>query len=109
MAHPSQLDLFDPKPKLIEHDGKVCPPELLKGKRFAFIGGQMTLAGSQFKFQQRGQSGQQISELLPHLATVADEITILRGLHTEQINHAPAQMFLHTGFGAAVGRAWGRG
>ncbi len=96
---PSQLDLFDNKPKLVEHDGQACPPELLEGKRFAFLGGEMTLAGSQYRFDRHGQSGQEISELLPHLATVADDITILKGLHTDEINHAPAQMFLHTGFG----------
>jgi hypothetical protein len=96
---PSQLDLFDFKPKLIEHDGQICPPELLRGKRFAFIGGEMTLAGSQYHFDRHGQSGQQVSELLPHLASVADDIAILKGLHTDEINHAPAQMFLHTGFG----------
>jgi hypothetical protein len=96
---PSQLDLFDYKPKLVEHDGEACPADLLKGKRFAFIGGEMTLAGSRYKFGRHGQSGQQMSELLPHLSTVADDITILRGMHTEEINHAPAQMFLHTGFG----------
>jgi len=91
--------LFDHKPKLVERDGQVCPQELLKGKRFAFIGGEMTLAGSRYRFQQHGQSGQQISELLPHLANVADEITLIKGMHTDEINHAPAQMFLHTGFG----------
>jgi hypothetical protein len=96
---PSQLDLFDHKPKLNEHDGKACPPELLDGKRFAFISDQMTLAGSQYRFERHGESGQQFSELLPHLATVADDITVLRGMHTDEINHAPAQMFLHTGFG----------
>ncbi len=96
---PSQFDLFDPKPVLAQHDGQVCPEELLKGKRFAFIGGQMTLAGSPFKFARHGASGQEMSELLPHLASVADELAIVRTLHTEEINHAPAQMFLHTGFG----------
>jgi hypothetical protein len=96
---PSQLDLFDRKPKLVEHDGQVCPPELLKGKRFAFIGGEMKLAGSRYRFDKHGQSGQEISELLPNLATVADDITLLKGMHTDEINHAPAQMFLHTGFG----------
>jgi hypothetical protein len=96
---PSQLDLFDYKPKLVARDGQACPRDLLKGKRFAFIGGEMKLAGSQYRFEQYGQSGQQISELLPHLATVADDITLLKGLHTDEINHAPAQMFLHTGFG----------
>jgi hypothetical protein len=96
---PSQLDLFDCKPKLNEFDGQACPPELVEGKRFAFIGDEMTLAGSQYKFKRHGASGQEISELLPHLATIADDIAILKGLHTNEINHAPAQMFLHTGFG----------
>ena len=96
---PSQLDLFDPKPALNRFDGQPCPLELTRGKRFAFIGDDLTLAGSPFRFARHGQSGQEISELLPHLATVADEIAILRGLHTDEINHAPAQMFLHTGSG----------
>jgi hypothetical protein len=96
---PSQLDLFDHKPKLVEHDGRTCPRELLEGKRFAFIGDDMKLAGTRYKFARHGQCGHEISELLPHLSTVADDITILKGLHTEEINHAPAQMFLHTGFG----------
>jgi hypothetical protein len=96
---PSHLDLFDPKPELIKRDGEACPDSLLKGKRFAFIGGKMTLAGSRFKFARHGQSGQQISELLPHMATVADDIAVIRSLHTDEINHAPAQMFLHTGAG----------
>ena len=96
---PSQLDLFDDKPALARHDGEVCPEELLKGKRFAFIGGKMTLAGSKFRFAPRGRSGQVMSDLLPHLAGVADELCVIRSLHTEEINHAPAQMFLHTGFG----------
>src|SRR5262245_7059008 len=96
---PSQLDLFDYKPKLVELDGEICPPELLEGKRFAFIGGKLSLAGTRYKFARHGASGQELSELLPHLATVADDITIVKGLHTDEINHAPAQMFLHTGFG----------
>jgi hypothetical protein len=96
---PSQLDLFDYKPALVKHDGQPCPAEFLQGKRFAFIGGPMKLAGTKFKFARHGQSGQEMSELLPHLAEVADELCIVRSLHTEEINHAPAQMFLHTGFG----------
>ena len=96
---PSQLDLFDPKPALVKHDGQPCPEELTRGKRFAFIGGSMTLAGSKYRFGRHGKSGQQVSELLPHLAQVADELAIVRSLHTDEINHAPAQMFLHTGFG----------
>jgi hypothetical protein len=96
---PSQLDLFDEKPALVQRDGEDCPEELLAGKRFAFIGGRMKLAGSKYKFQPHGQSGQAFSELLPNLATVADDIAVVHSLHTEEINHAPAQMFLHTGFG----------
>jgi hypothetical protein len=96
---PSQLDLFENKPELNQRDGEECPESLLKGRRFAFIGGKMTLAGTRWKFARHGQSGQEISELLPHLSTVADDIAIVKTLHTEEINHAPAQMFLHTGFG----------
>ena len=96
---PSQLDLFDHKPELIKRNGEVCPESLLKGKRFAFIGGKLTLSGTKFRFGRHGQSGQHLSDLLPHLAGVADDIAIIRSMHTEEINHAPAQMFLHTGFG----------
>ena len=96
---PSHLDLFDRKPELQKRDGQECPAELLKGRRFAFIGGKMTLAGSPFKFAKHGKCGLELSELLPNLATVADDIAVLKTLHTEEINHAPAQMFLHTGFG----------
>ncbi len=96
---PSQLDLFDPKPELIKRDGEPCPESLLAGKRFAFLGTEKRLSGSRFKFAQHGESGQQFSELLPHLSKVADDIAVVRTLHTEEINHAPAQIFLHTGFG----------
>jgi hypothetical protein len=96
---PSQLDLFDPKPELVKRDGEPCPESLLTGKRFAFLGAEKRLAGSRFKFAPHGESGQQISELLPQLAKVADDIAVVRTLHTEEINHAPAQIFLHTGFG----------
>jgi hypothetical protein len=96
---PSQLDLFDYKPAMVKRDGESCPQELLEGKRFAFLGGPLKLAGTKFKFARHGKSGQEISELLPHMARVADELCIVRSVHTEEINHAPAQMFLHTGFG----------
>lgn len=95
---PSQLDLFDHKPALQEYDGQPCPEELTRGKEFAFIGGELTLAGSPYRFGRHGESGQTISELLPHLAGVADDIAIVRSVRTEEINHAPAQMFLHSGF-----------
>ena len=96
---PSQLDLFDEKPELRKRHNQPCPPEVTKDRDFAFIGKTSTLAGSPWKFSQHGQSGQSFSELLPHLATVADELAVIRSLHNDEINHAPAQMFLHSGFG----------
>lgn len=104
---PSQLDLFDFKPALLRHDGAACPEEFVRGRRFAFIGKEMTLAGSRYRFARHGRSGQEISELLPHLAGVADELAIVRSVTTEEINHAPAQMFLHTGFGRGGRPAFG--
>ena len=96
---PSQLDLFDLKPALRPLDGKPCPDELIKGKRFAFLRGHPTIAASRFAFARHGRSGAEISELLPHLATVADELAFVKSVHTDEFNHAPAQLFLHTGFG----------
>ncbi len=96
---PSQLDLFDEKPELAKRHNQPCPEEFTKGRDFAFIGKTAALGGSPWKFQRHGESGQVISELLPNLGTVADDISVIRTLHTEEINHAPAQMFLHSGFG----------
>lgn len=96
---PSQLDLYDEKPELVKRHNEPCPPEVTKDRDFAFIGKTSTLAGSPWKFKRHGESGQTLSELLPHLGTVADELAIIRSMHTEEINHAPAQMFLHSGFG----------
>ena len=96
---PSQIDLFDDKPELVKRHNEPCPPEVTNGRDFAFIGKTSTLAGSPWKFSRHGESGQSMSELLPNLATVADELTVIRSLHSEEINHAPAQMFLHSGFG----------
>jgi len=95
---PSHLDLFDHKPKLTELDGQPMPDELWEGLRLAFIREKPNLLGTRFKFQQHGESGVELSELLPHLAGVADELCILKGLHTEHFNHAPAQLFFTTGF-----------
>jgi hypothetical protein len=96
---PSQLELFDHKPTLAKYDGQPCPKELIEGKRFAFLRGHPSLLGPRFKFAQHGHSGVELSELLPHLATVADDIAVVKTLHTEQINHGPAQLMFHTGFG----------
>jgi len=98
---PSQIDLFDEKPELTKWHGQPCPPEVTAGRDFAFIGKTSTLAASRWKFDRHGESGQSISELLPHLSTVADELAVIRSMHTNEINHAPAQMFLHSGFGRA--------
>ncbi len=94
---PSQIDLFDHKPKLREHDGQPIPEELVKGERFAFIKGTPRLLGSPFEFSTHGQSGAEISSLLPHLAEHADDIAIVRSMTTTQFNHAPAQIFMNTG------------
>src|SRR5215213_10174077 len=96
---PSQLDLFDHKPELEKYDGKPCPDDFIKGKRFAFLRGHPNIAASKQDFARHGQGGAEISALLPHLANVADEIAIVKSLHTDEFNHAPAQLFLHTGFG----------
>src|SRR5229473_2728707 len=94
---PSQLDLFDYKPKLVEYNNKPCPAELLKGERFAFIKGVPKLLGTPHQFARHGRSGQEISNLLPHLAGIADEIAIVRSMQTEQFNHAPAQIYMNSG------------
>lgn len=96
---PSQLDLFDEKPELVKRHNQPCPPEVTNGRDFAFIGKTSTLGGSPWKFSAHGESGHRMSELLPHLGSVADEVAIVRSMHTDEINHAPAQMFLHSGFG----------
>lgn len=94
---PSQLDLFDYKPKLNEYDGKPCPEELIRGERFAFIKGVPKLLGSPHPFTKVGQSGAELSRLLPHTAEIVDDIAIVRSLHTTQFNHAPAQIYMNTG------------
>jgi hypothetical protein len=94
---PSQLDLFDYKPKLNELNGQPCPESLFKKERFAFIKGVPKMLGTPHKFSKHGRSGQELSHLLPHLATVADDIAVVRSMYTDQFNHAPAQIFLFTG------------
>lgn len=95
---PSQVDLFDPKPMLQKYDGQPCPDELMAGERFAFIRGKPKLLGSPYKFERAGQSGQYVSELLPHFREIADDVAVIRSMQTDQFNHAPAQIFMNTGF-----------
>ncbi len=94
---PSQLELFDYKQKLVELEGKPIPPSVIKGQRYAFIQPDAAVLGPRFKFSKQGESGIEISDVLPHLAKVVDDITLVRSVHTDQFNHSPAQLFLNTG------------
>src|SRR5580698_4524478 len=94
---PSQLELFDYKPELMKMDGQDCPPSLLAGKRFAFIRGVPKMLGPQARFAQYGESRAWVSEHLPHFSTIVDEVSFLKAVTTDQFNHAPAQLLVHTG------------
>jgi hypothetical protein len=94
---PSHLDQFDYKPKLAELDGTLPPPDLLKGYRAAFINPSSKLLGPKFKFAKHGKCGAELSELLPHLATVVEDIAIVKSMVTDAFNHAPGQIFMNTG------------
>jgi hypothetical protein len=94
---PSHLELFDNKPQLAKFDGTLPPPDLLKGYRAAFINPNSKLLGPKFKFARHGRSGAELSELLPHLATVVDELAIVRSMTTDAFNHAPGQILMSTG------------
>ncbi|WP_028665796.1 DUF1501 domain-containing protein [Runella zeae] len=100
---PSQLELWDYKPELAKLDGKPCPPSFLEGKKFAFIRGVPDMLGSVGVFKQHGQSGAWMSDYFTHLPKVADEMSFLKAMYTDQFNHAPAQLFMHTG-SARLGR-----
>ncbi|MEJ6562012.1 MAG: DUF1501 domain-containing protein [Akkermansiaceae bacterium] len=106
---PPQQELFDYKPELIKNHLKDCPQELLEGKTFAFIKGTPKLLGSIYDFKQHGETGSWVSEMMPNLAGMTDEICFIKSMHTDQFNHAPAQLLLHTGsaqFGGASIGAW---
>lgn len=106
---PSQLDMFDYKPKLVEMSGQDCPSSLTEGQRFAFIKGTPKLLGTMHQFKRHGEAGGWYSNLVPHLASIADDLTVVRSMHTEQFNHAPAQLALLTGnarFGYPSFGAW---
>ena len=101
---PSHLDLFDYKPELVQRDGQDCPASLTDGKPFAFTSGTPKLLGTPQKFQQYGQSGAWISAALPKIAEIADNLTIIKSLHTEQFNHGPAELLMLTGIPRTAGR-----
>ena len=106
---PSHLELFDNKPQLAKFDGTLPPADLIKGYRAAFIKPNSKLLGPKFKFARHGQSGTELSELLPHLATVVDDIAVVKGMVTDAFNHAPGQIMMSTGsqiFGRPSLGAW---
>ena len=112
---PSQLELFDYKPELARLDGQDCPEEFLEGKRFAFIRGVPKMLGSQYPFKQYGQSGAWVSDRMPHLSQHVDDICFIKTMTSEQFNHGPAQLMVHTG-SATLGKpsigswvTWGLG
>jgi Protein of unknown function (DUF1501) len=95
---PSHLDLFDYKPALAKLEGKPLPPSVIGDQRYAFIRSDAAVLGPRFKFAKHGQSGTEIADVLPHLGKVVDDICLVRSVHTDQFNHAPAQIFFNTGF-----------
>jgi len=106
---PSQIDMFDPKPRLQQLDGQPIPESYIKDKRFAFIRGTPKLLGSKRKFARHGQSGAEIVDVMPQLASVADDIAIVRSMVTDVFNHGPAKLFMNTGspqFGRPSMGAW---
>ena len=95
---PSQLDLFDYKPQLVKYDGRPLPPSIIGNQRYAFIRSDAAVMAPRFKFARYGKCGLELSEKLPRLAAIADDITLVRSVTTDQFNHAPAQIFFNTGF-----------
>ena len=95
---PSQLDLFDYKPELAKLEGKPLPASVIGGQRYAFIRPDAAVLGPRFKFARHGQCGAELSEMTPHLAGIVDDICLVKSVHTDQFNHAPAQIFFNTGF-----------
>ncbi|RYE38238.1 MAG: DUF1501 domain-containing protein, partial [Hyphomicrobiales bacterium] len=94
---PSQHELFDYKPELQKLHGRECPQEYLEGKQFAFIQGVPKMLGPQFPFARHGQSGAWLSDRLPHFSRVVDDVCFVKSMHTDQFNHGPAQLLVHTG------------
>lgn len=101
---PSHLELFDYKPELVKYDGKPLPPSIIGDQRYAFIRSDAAVMAPQFKFARHGNCGMELGEPLPQLASIADELCLVRSVKTDQFNHAPAQIFFNTGF-AQPGRA----
>jgi hypothetical protein len=94
---PSHLELFDHKPELARRDGQLPPAELLKDYRAAFIKPNSALLGPKYSFAKHGQAGTEFSELIPHIASIADDLCVVRSMQTDAVNHAPAQILMNTG------------
>jgi hypothetical protein len=95
---PPHLDMWDHKPELVKRDGQECPEEYIKGKKFAFTSGTPKLMGSPRTFKQYGKNGLWMSDAIPHLHGVADDLCVINSMTTDHFNHAPAELFVHTGF-----------
>jgi len=94
---PPNLDMYDYKPELVKRDGQDCPDAFLEGKRFAFTSGTPKLLGTRRSFKQYGEGGLWMSDAIPHLQGVADELCMIHSMNTDQFNHAPAELFTLTG------------
>lgn len=94
---PPNLDLYDYKPELVRRTGEDCPQQFLEGKRFAFTSGVPKLLGTPRQFSRHGESGVWMSDAIPHLHNVADELCVVHSMHTDQFNHAPAELLIYTG------------
>ncbi len=94
---PPNLDIFDYKPELVKRDGEPCPDSFLKGREFAFTSGVPKLMGTPRTFKQYGKAGIWMSDAVPNFHRIADDITLVRAMHTDQFNHAPAELLLFTG------------
>ena len=95
---PPHLDLWDYKPELVKRTDQECPDEFIKGKQFAFTSGTPKLMGTPREFSQHGKSGMWMSDAIPHLHKHADDLCVIKSMHTDQFNHAPAELFVHTWF-----------
>lgn len=94
---PPHLDLFDYKPELVKRSGQFCPDDFIKGRKFAFTSGTPRLLGTPRTFKQCGKGGIWMSDAIPNFQSIADDVTVIRSMYTDQFNHAPAELLLFTG------------
>ena len=104
---PPNLDMFDYKPELIKRSDQSCPDQFLAGKQFAFTSGVPKLLGSPRKWQRVGKAGMWMSDAIPNFHGIADEMCVVHSMHTDQFNHAPAELLIYTG--SERSHRWGPG